>query len=165
MISGIHHIAIHTPNMSRLRTFYEHAFGFEAVGEEADIDNDPILATITGVEGAASRALIMKAGNCFIELFQWSAPKGRPLQPLNPNDFGYTHFCVQVVDIEAEYKRLSDLGMRFVHSMPIPYGPYGSVYGRDPDGNVIEILEAPVGTPLHLAAHDASFLAASVPSG
>lgn len=150
MIRGIHHVSLHTPDLDRLRSFYERAFGFEIVGEEMDLQDYPLLGVITGVEGAAARVVMMKAANCFIELFQWSAPKGRPFQPLNPNDFGYTHFCVDVVDIDEEYKRLSDLGMTFVHPTPLKAGPFGTVYGRDPDGNVIEIQEVPKGNPFYL---------------
>lgn len=150
MIRGLHHVAIHTPDIDRLRSFYEQAFGFEAIGEEMDLAHFPEAALITGVEGAAARVVMMKAGNCHIELFQWSSPEGRPLQPLNPNDFGYTHFCVDVTDIDAEYRHLSDLGMTFVHPAPVRAGPYKSVYGRDPDGNVIELLEVPKGEGMYL---------------
>lgn len=149
MIRGIHHVAIHTPDIDRLRSFYEKAFDFEAVGEEANLADFPEAALITGVEGAAARTVMMKAENCFIELFQWSFPEGRPFQPLGPQDHGYTHFCVDVVDIDAEYERLCQLGMTFVHPSAVRFGPYGSVYGRDPDGNLIEILEAPEGQELH----------------
>lgn len=152
MISGIHHIAIHTPDIDRLRSFYEQAFGFEAVADEMNLADFPEAALITGVEGAAARVVMMKAGNCFIELFEWSAPKGGPLRPLRPIDFGYTHFCVSVVDIDQEYDRLAALGMTFVHPAAVKTGPYGSVYGRDPDGNLIEILEVATGDSMSLEA-------------
>lgn len=143
MIRGIHHIGIHTPDIDRLRSFYERAFGFTVVGKEQNLRDFPEAGPITGVKDPAARFVLMKAQNCHIELFQWSAPAGRPLQPLNPNDCGYTHFAVEVVDIEAEYQRLSELGMEFVHPSPVKSGSSQAVYGRDPDGNIIEILEVP----------------------
>ena len=39
-----------------------------------------------------------------------------------------------------EYQRLRDAGMRF-HSPPLDAGPTRCCYGRDPDGNVVELLE------------------------
>lgn len=155
MILGIHHVAIHTLDIDRLRSFYEKAFGFEVVGQEMALSDFADVDKIIGIEGSAARVYMMKAGNCFIELFEWSAPKGRPLQPLRPNDFGYTHFCVAVSDIDREYDRLADLGMRFVHTSAVKSGPYGSVYGRDPDGNFIEIMQAPKGDAMYLETAEA----------
>ena len=113
MILGIHHIAVHTSDLDRLAAFYVAAFGFTAVGDEVNLKDLPAAAAVTGVEGAAARVVMLKAGTCFIEMFEWSAPKGRPLRPLRPQDFGYTHFSVAVADIEHEWKRLSELGMTF----------------------------------------------------
>jgi catechol 2,3-dioxygenase-like lactoylglutathione lyase family enzyme len=143
MILGIHHLGIHTSDIDRLVSFYERAFGFVVVGKEQNLSDFPEAGPITGVKGPAARFVLMKAGNCHLELFQWSAPVGRPLQPLNANDFGYTHFSVSVVDIEAEYQRLSALGMKFVHPSPVKSGSSQAVYGRDPDGNIIEIMQIP----------------------
>ena len=133
--------------MDRLRSFYERAFGFEVVGEEVDLGDVPAASLIVGVPGAPARTVMLRAANCFIELFQWSAPEGGPLRPY---DFGYTHLCVDVTDIDAEYARLSGLGMTFVHPSPVRFGSMASVYGRDPDGNLIEIAEIPEGENLYL---------------
>src|SRR4051794_3319369 len=122
------------------------------------LEDFPVVTMITGVEGASARVVTLRARNCFIELFQWSAPKGRPLDPLRPYDFGYTHFGVVVDDIEAEFERLSGLGMSFVHHTPprvqVDGTTYGSVYGRDPDGNIIELTEIPKGDKLYLDLGD-----------
>jgi catechol 2,3-dioxygenase-like lactoylglutathione lyase family enzyme len=152
MIRGIHHIGIHTPDLDRLRSFYEKAFGFQIVGEEFHLEDALEAPLVTGVPGGVARIVLLRAHNCYLELFQWSAPKGRPQQPLNAYDFGYTHLCVDVADIDQEYKRLSELGMTFVHPAPVRFGDLASVYGRDPDGNIIEISEIPKGNILHLDA-------------
>jgi predicted enzyme related to lactoylglutathione lyase len=50
--------------------------------------------------------------------------------------------CLEVTDIDAEYTRLCAAGMLF-HCPPQRVGDSLRVtYGRDPDGNVIELLEA-----------------------
>ncbi|WP_051793099.1 VOC family protein [Amycolatopsis jejuensis] len=150
MIRGIHHLGIHTPDLDRLRAFYEEAFGFEAVGEEMNLSDFPEAALVVGVPGAAARVLMMKTQNCFIELFQWTSPPGGTLAPLGPNSFGYTHFMIDVSDIDAEYERLSALGMTFVHPSAVRFGNNASVYGKDPDGNIIELGQIPAGESLHL---------------
>ncbi len=120
------------------------------VGGEFQIEHSPVASLIMGVPGAAARGAMLRAGNCYIEMFQWSAPRGRDRGPLAPYDFGYTHSCVDVADIDQEFERLSALGMTFAHPSPVHNGPRASVYGRDPDGNIIEIVELPPEDALHL---------------
>ncbi|HJP36347.1 MAG TPA: VOC family protein, partial [Gammaproteobacteria bacterium] len=56
-------------------------------------------------------------------------------------DHGITHLCLQVSDIDAEYERLKAAGMVF-HCPPQAVGDaIHATYGRDPDGNVVELLE------------------------
>ncbi|MDI9979961.1 VOC family protein [Rhodococcus sp. IEGM 1307] len=154
MIRGIHHIGIHTQDLDRLKSFYEKAFGFEIVGEEMNLAEVPEAALVVGVPGAAARVVMMKTHNCFIELFEWKSPPGTTRKPLKANDFGYTHFMVDVSDIDAEYERLSALGMTFVHPSAVRWGDTASVYGQDPDGNIIELGEIPEGNGLHLEISD-----------
>ena len=155
MIRGIHHVGIHTPNLDRLSAFYEKAFGFEVVGEEMNLKDFPLAPLIVGVPGATARVLMMKTSNCFIELFEWQSPAGEALAPRKAFDFGYTHFMVDVSDIDAEYQRLSELGMTFVHPSPVHFGgDNASVYGHDPDGNIIEIGQITAGSRLHLDVGD-----------
>ena len=65
--------------------------------------------------------------------------------PRQPYHRGYTHFALDVVDIDAEYQRLSENGMTF-HAPPPSREEMGgsalrAIYGRDPDGNIIELQE------------------------
>src|ERR1035438_6561446 len=133
MIRGIHHIGIHTRDIDRLRAFYEKAFGFKLVDRERNLKDFPEAGPITGVPDPVARFVLLKANNCFLELFEWTPPSDRQQSPLRPNDLGYTHFGVEVTDIETEYRRLSQVGMEFVHPMPVKSGPNSSVYGKDPD--------------------------------
>ena len=57
------------------------------------------------------------------------------------HDHGYTHFSLDVKDVDDEYERLLAEGVTF-HCPPINLGPKcRTTYGRDPDGNVIEFQE------------------------
>jgi catechol 2,3-dioxygenase-like lactoylglutathione lyase family enzyme len=150
MILGIHHVAIHTRNFEKMRSFYAEAFGFEPNGPETSWSDSPALDSTIGVHGSASRVQLLKAGTCYLELFQYSAPKGRSDTPLRPFDYGYTHFCVSVTDIGAEFERLKRLGMTFAHSQPVDLGEIIAIYGKDPDGNIIEITEAAASKPFAL---------------
>ena len=141
MIRGIHHVSIHVHDLDRMLRFYKDAFGFELVGEQFSWKDEPVLDTLIDVPGSAARGAMMRAGTCYVEMFEFQAPLGST-QPLAPYDKGYTHFCIDVAsDIEAEYERLKGLGMTFGAPAPIDMGHVKSIYGRDPEGNVIELQQ------------------------
>lgn len=145
MINGVHHVAVSTGDLDRLVEFYTTHLGFEIV-METEWRNRPIIDDIVGLKNSAARQKMLRTGNTHIEVFQYEAPVGKPNDPQRPaSDHGYTHFCLDVTDIDAEYERLLAAGMTF-HHPPHPVEKMGSgkvraVYGRDPDGNIIELQE------------------------
>lgn len=141
MIRGIHHVAIHVCDIQRMLKFYSAAFGFEIVGEEFSWRDNTLIDGILDVSGSAARGAMLRAGTCYIELFQFDSPVPESTRPLRPFDKGYTHFCVDVTDIEREHERLKGLGMTFGDRLPVDVGHVKTLYGRDPEGNVIEIQQ------------------------
>jgi glyoxylase I family protein len=105
-----------------------------------------IVDRMIGLTGSAARQVMLKAGNAFLELFQYESPVPRTADPArDPSWHGYTHFCIDVVDIDAEYERLSANGMTF-HAPPPTVEELGharlrAIYARDPDGNIVELQE------------------------
>jgi catechol 2,3-dioxygenase-like lactoylglutathione lyase family enzyme len=147
MIRGLHHVAINCRDIDKMLAFYKEAFGFEQVFQHEWRDS-PVMDQIIDVPGSASRIAMMRFSNCYIELFQYSAPDPVSTRPLRPFDKGYTHFCIEVTEIEKEYERLRGLGMTFGHPSPIEVGGAKAIYGRDPEGNIIEIQESGVPSPI-----------------
>jgi catechol 2,3-dioxygenase-like lactoylglutathione lyase family enzyme len=141
MIRGIHHVSVTTVHFDRLVKFYQDAFGFMPAADEGRWENSPLFDQVIGQKGTIARQILLKAGSCYLEIFEYRAPQGRDLGPLAPMDSGYTHFSVESTDIEADYKRLSELGMRFVHPSPVDFGAAKAVYGMDPEGRIIEISQ------------------------
>ncbi len=146
MIRGVHHVAISTPDLDRLAAFYIDVVGFEQVMTTSWSDR-PLVDRMIGLTGSAARQIMLKAGNAYLELFEYSSPTPVPSDPSRPpSDHGYTHFCLDVVDIDTEYERLSTHGMTF-HSPPPTVDDMGGVarlraiYARDPDGNIVELQE------------------------
>lgn len=141
MIRGIHHTAISTGDLKRAVAFYRDVLGFEIVMETGWPVGNPLADSLTALVGSSAEVVLMKAGNAMFELFEYASPKPKEADPNRPvNDHGLTHICLDVTDIDAEYERLVAAGMRF-HCPPIDYGLVKTTYGRDPDGNVIEIQE------------------------
>jgi catechol 2,3-dioxygenase-like lactoylglutathione lyase family enzyme len=141
MIRGIHHTAISTADLERSVRFYRDLLGFEQILTSEWNRGAKTADKITGLQDSAARLVMLKAGNACIEIFQYSSPHARPGDPQRPAcDHGITHLCLDVRDIEAEYERLKAAGMVF-HCPPQNMGGVSATYGRDPDGNIVELLE------------------------
>lgn len=141
MIRGIHHVAVHVHDLEKMIRFYRDAFGFSLVGEPFSWDNDEFIDRIVAVNNSSAKGAMLKAGTCYMELFQYRKPAPNNAKGLDPFDKGYTHFCVDVTDIYQEFERLKTLGMTFSEPEPINVGHVITIYGRDPEGNLIEIQE------------------------
>lgn len=151
MIRGIHHVAMHTADLARAATFYREAFGFLPMGEAFAWSDNPEIDRAIGVPGSAARSQMLASGNCFVEIFEYASPAPVQATPLSPSDRGYTHFALDVTDIEAEMARLAGLGMRFATDVPLTGDGIRAVYGYDLDGNVVELQELAKDHPFALA--------------
>lgn len=145
MILGLHHAAISTANLERLRAFYCDLFGLQEVMRFGWDQGDELCDSIVGLPGSAANFVYLRAGNSHIELFEFAHPTSKPRDPeWRVCDHGITHVCFEVIDIDAEFKRLSGLGMKFQNDAPIDAdGMLKVIYGFDPDGNIVELLEFP----------------------
>jgi len=143
-----HHTAISTANLDRAVRFYCDLFGFAVATEFSWPAGSELTDRIMDLTGTAGRAAMLRKDNAMIELFEFSSPQPRPAPPHRPVcDHGLTHLCFDIQDIGAEFERLSAAGMRF-HCPPQRIGPSEwATYGRDPDGNVIELIQ--IGNPDH----------------
>ena len=150
MIHGIHHIGLHTPNIDQMARFYSDAFGFLPVGGEMRWRDSRAMDRCMGVEASAGRIVMLRAGNCYLELFEFASPKGRDAQPLHPQDHGYTHLCIGVTDLLTEKKRLEAAGMTFPDEL-YDGGESRAIYGRDVDGNIVELFETGTTDPFRLS--------------
>jgi len=153
MIRGIHHTAISTGDLERSLRFYRDLLGFEEVFSSAWEAGTAGADRITGLKDSSARLVMLKAGNACIELFQFASPTPKLAEAMRPVcDHGITHICLDVTDVDAEYERLKAAGMHF-HCPPQGMGGVRATYGRDPDGNVVELLEvADARSPMALRA-------------
>ncbi|RMF98586.1 MAG: VOC family protein [Gammaproteobacteria bacterium] len=145
MLKGFHHAAISTPDLDRLIEFYcgllgcelAWTFGWDRGSGEAD--------ALTGLQESAARAAMLRLGDSHLELFEFSSPPPLPRAGERAvNAYGISHICIEVQDLQGEYARLSAAGMRF-HCPPLAQDSGYVAYGRDPDGNVVELLEFTAG--------------------
>jgi catechol 2,3-dioxygenase-like lactoylglutathione lyase family enzyme len=135
MITGFHHTAITTVKMDEMLVFYSELLGFEYAWE----------FDVEGVE----RGAFMRAGNAFIELFEYPAGTLSPRRVATES--GQVHFCLSVENMDAEYARLSNAGVEF-EGPPKRFGRASFCFMFDPEGNKIELLEVEEPeAPFHLS--------------
>jgi glyoxylase I family protein len=138
VIKGVHHVAISTPDLDRLAAFYCEQLGFERIFEAGWADN-PAADAVTGLPGSAARTAMLQAANLYLELFEFTAPEPRPADAWRPVcDHGITHLCLLVDDVDGACDRV---GMEFLSAPQDLGGGVRTVYGRDPDGNIVELKE------------------------
>ena len=142
MILGVHHTAMSVKDMDKSLAFYRDLLGFEVLYDAGWPQNSPLADKILRVEDTSCRAVMLRTGNAYIELFQFLTPEPAAMAEDRPViDRGITHVALDVKDVDSEYERLSEAGMIF-HCPPQNLGKScRTTYGRDPDGNVIELQE------------------------
>lgn len=142
MIRGIHHIGMNCRDIERMKRFYCEAFGFDPVDEKGfEWAGEPVMDHIVDVADSAAKGCMLRAGQCYLELFEYSAPISDIDRPLRPYDRGYTHFCIDVTDMENDIEHLRKCGMTFNDREFVDVGHVKTLYGYDPEGNVIEVQQ------------------------
>jgi catechol 2,3-dioxygenase-like lactoylglutathione lyase family enzyme len=89
---GIHHIAISVPSLQEAKAFYVDKLGFTVVDEDhipPSADGDKV----TALKNADCNLMMVKAGNLFLEFFEFHHPTPTPQNSRPVCDHGYTHFA------------------------------------------------------------------------
>ncbi|HEX2147397.1 MAG TPA: VOC family protein [Pseudorhizobium sp.] len=120
------HSMIRVLDEKRSVEFYEKAFGLK-VAERVPFDGFTLIY-LANAETGFELELTVNAGRD---------------KPYDLGD-GYGHLAVSVEDVEAEYKRFSDLGLTVgkLVDMPRDGKPFARFFfATDPDGYKIEVLQ------------------------
>ncbi|MBW8785513.1 MAG: VOC family protein [Novosphingobium sp.] len=137
----IDHIGISVADVERSIAFYREMFGMEPLCPISPFGGGD-FERVMGVPGAQGRMCVIRGNDVQLELFEFANP-APPAQDPNASvsDRGISHFGITVRDIDATYERMLAAGVRF--HCPVTTFPSGikAAYGRDPDGNVFELLE------------------------
>lgn len=140
MILGVHHTAISTADIELVGHFYIEHFGFTKIHDHS-WQALPEIDAIVGLPNSAARMMLLRIANQCLELFQYdNPPPGVPEFDRPVSKPGFCHIAFAVRDIDAEYERLRAAGMHF-HCPPTPGPALRVTYGRDPEGNIVELLE------------------------
>lgn len=141
MIGSAAHHGLNVSDMDAALSFYRDTLGL------TELRRFPMGAAqteIVGVADVTGEIAFLDAGTVDIELIAYDTPKNENVHTQASSiDVGVAHLCLTVEDIEAEYDRLSSEAP-FINP-PQRVGNGAEIaYLRDPDGNVVELLEPPV---------------------
>ncbi len=146
------HVAVVTHDMDAAVAFYTGLFG-AGLQNRGRFGPQPQLDRMGGLTGAELEGAWLPARNMLLELWQFHVPPSPPrLVARHLLDPGYSHIGFETDDLDVDLARLAGLGGDVLGS--ISENDYvRSAFGRDPEGNLIELVEPrPAGGALSIAA-------------
>ena len=139
-IRRVQHVAISTTDLDRAVAFWAE-LGFREVRRWDWSTGNAVINGFLGLADSAARAALLEGHDSGVEIFEFVVPRppGGDERPVHR--LGFTHLCLEVDGIDAEVGRLRAAGMTFWDDPVTDPSGRRMVYGRDPDGNVIEMVE------------------------
>jgi catechol 2,3-dioxygenase-like lactoylglutathione lyase family enzyme len=143
MITGFHHLSFTVADMESSVRFWTENLGFEAASVSPR--SGQWQEQVTGVRGASLLVAHLYGHGQHIEFVQY-LKGGANAEAASPAAPTAAHVCLEVADIESAWKQLMARGatpqggVTYVEGASV--GPCKAGYLRDPNGILIELLEA-----------------------
>jgi catechol 2,3-dioxygenase-like lactoylglutathione lyase family enzyme len=136
------HVGIRVTDMERSIRFYIEAFGAKALSRPFVIEGPFAEGMFGGPAGVSFRLCHLGFASGLIELFEFQHPRHEraPLEGWRSN---IMHVGFQVDDVEETVARVLEAGGGLVFPVT-EWGAHHLTYTTDPDGNVIEVADAPL---------------------
>lgn len=141
MITNIRHTGIVVSNLESSIRFYVDLLGFKVV-RQMDESGEYIenISTLKGVK--VTTVKMASQDDNLLELSYYHSPKRLAGEQRNIYDIGISHIAFTVHDIEDAYNKLHKAGVVFNAPPQLSPDGYAKVtFCRDPDGNLIELVE------------------------
>jgi catechol 2,3-dioxygenase-like lactoylglutathione lyase family enzyme len=141
MMRTIRHTGIVVKDLKKMVHFYRDVLGLKVIKRMNE--SGSYLDSVTALKKTKVTTIKMKADNeGLIELLYFRSHPSRISNRRGLFDTGISHIAFGVKDAGAEYKKLKKNGIRF-NSLPqiSPDGCAKVAFFRDPEGNMIEIME------------------------
>jgi len=144
MFRGLHHPGIVVPDLEQAVVFYCELAGFKKVRETSWREDNAAFNQVVGLEGSAARLCMLQGANCYLEIFEYSAPVSDASPAVRgANDLGIRHLCFEVDDVALAAVKVVALGGSKINDPVTNDAGITAVYCRDPFGNLLELV-APV---------------------
>ncbi|TAN50396.1 MAG: VOC family protein [Rhodospirillales bacterium] len=143
MRAGLRHVGLVVRDIGRMLDFYRKGLGFHPIRQAEE--RGPFIECLTGLEGAdLTTVKLAEEGSerIVLELLCFRHPPSPTAPPHRANDPGFAHLALTVTSLEACLSRLTSLGAKQVNPpLRSPDGKVTALYCRDPEGNLIELVE------------------------
>lgn len=143
-ILRLSHIGICVSDLERSVRFYRDALGFKQISE-LQIAGEP-AATLLQLDDVDLHAVYLERDGMRIELLYYHKPGcSGDATPRPMNQLGLTHFSLRVDDLLELLTTLQAAGARVLEKsrIDIPVVNAAAVFVTDPDGTLIELVQAP----------------------
>lgn len=145
-VHSIFHINLNCLDFERSLAFYR-ALGF-SIEMNFPETGHPAVAQGLGVGDHLVKGALLRLGDdpgaARLDLLEWVKPRNQTPSPLSLSDPGMVRIALSSDDFEGDYERLKALGVAFISEPVYRTTPEGEkplfVCFRDPDGNVLELV-------------------------
>ena len=137
------HVGICVSDMERSLRFYRDGLDFR-YEHELRVAGEP-SDTLLGLRDVELHAVYLARDGVRIELLRFASPAGPPRRARPLNELGLTHLSFRVADLDATLAALRAAGERVLEETVIRFPEFQSAAGMvvDPDGQLIELVQAP----------------------
>lgn len=144
MIGEAHHYGVTVSDLEESLSFYRDTLGLAVVSRghvEQGSEDARKFEDFVDVPDVDVEVVFLDAGGCQVELLRYHNPDGEDAnEGVSNNDYGASHFCLQVDDIDEVYADLSG-DVEFVHEPVTLSKGVRVAYMYDPDGNIVELSD------------------------
>jgi len=138
------HVGVCVSDLERSLRFYRDGLGFRE-RSRLEVAGEP-AATLLRIAAVELTAVYLERDGTCIELLHYRAPGDLPAESPRPmNRLGLTHLSLRVDALDATLRDLRALGAGLVERSRIDLPAVGTaaVFVTDPDGTMIELVQAP----------------------
>jgi catechol 2,3-dioxygenase-like lactoylglutathione lyase family enzyme len=142
-IQRLAHVGICVSELERSLRFYRDLLGF-SLEHELEVGGEP-TDTLLRLRGTKLRALYLSRDGVRIELLHFASPPAPPVRERVMNEHGLTHLSFRVADLDAMLAALRAAGVRVLEDTVLRFPEFRSAacFIADPDGQLIELVQAP----------------------
>jgi catechol 2,3-dioxygenase-like lactoylglutathione lyase family enzyme len=138
-IKSVMHTAVSTTDLDATVAFWSE-LGFTETRRWDWPRGVSVINELLDLPDSAARAVLLEGHGTGIEAFEFSVPDpGRVPEPVHR--VGYSHMAFRSDDLDADIERLAAAGMTFWTEPVLDASGRRMVYGRSPEGLVIELVQ------------------------
>lgn len=142
-VQRLSHVGLCVSDLERSLRFYRDLLGF-AVEHELEIAGQP-TDTLLRLHDTHLKAVYLLRDGVRVELLQFLTPPAPPRRERVMNEPGLTHLSFRVADLRVVVDALRAAGERVLDETVLEFPEFqaGACFILDPDGQLIELVQAP----------------------